>query len=226
MLSDQILTFYQSLKITAEIPKNVKVLNPFQNPDTMQAVTDFYQKFYADQNERIMLMGINPGRFGAGITGIPFTDPIRLEEACGIPNNFQKKPELSSGFIYEMIDTYGGVRNFYNNFFVSAVSPLGFTLDSKNLNYYDLPVLQQALLPFITNTIEQQLEMGMNRKVCFSLGMGKNYKFLKDMNSKKHYFKQIIPLGHPRWIMQYRLRKKKEFIQEYVDKLRKYTKQS
>ncbi len=219
MLSDQILSFYQSLNITSDIPGNVEVLNPFQNPDAMKVVTDFYQKFYADQNERILLMGINPGRFGAGITGIPFTDPIRLEEACGIPNNFQKKPELSSVFVYEMIDAYGGTSKFYKKFFVSAVSPLGFTKNNKNLNYYDIPALQEKLLPFITNTIEQQLEMGMNRKVCFSLGMGKNYRFLKELNSKRQYFKQLIPLGHPRWIMQYRLKKKDDFISEYVAKL-------
>jgi hypothetical protein len=219
MLSDQILSFYQSLNITSDIPGNVEVLNPFQNPDAMKVVTDFYQKFYADQNERILLMGINPGRFGAGITGIPFTDPIRLEQACGIPNNFQKKPELSSVFVYEMINAYGGTSKFYKKFFVSAVSPLGFTKNNKNLNYYDIPALQEALIPFITNTIEQQLDMGMNRKVCFSLGMGKNYRFLKELNSKRQYFKQLIPLGHPRWIMQYRLKKKDDFIREYVDKL-------
>ena len=222
MLSDQILSFYQSLNITSDIPGNVEVLNPFQNPDAMKVVTDFYQKFYSDQNERILLMGINPGRFGAGITGIPFTDPIRLEEVCGIANSFQKKPELSSVFVYEMIAAYGGTHAFYNRFFVSAVSPLGFTRNNKNLNYYDIPALQKSLIPFITNTIEQQLDMGMNREVCFSLGKGKNYKFLKELNDKKRYFKQIIPVGHPRWIMQYRLKKKDDFIKDYVSALTKY----
>ncbi len=39
---------------------------------------------------RYLILGINPGRFGGGITGIPFTDPIRLQNICGIENDFQK----------------------------------------------------------------------------------------------------------------------------------------
>ena len=50
--------------------------------------------------QRHLLLGINPGRFGGGVTGIPFTDPIRLQNVCGIENNFEKKQELSSVFIY------------------------------------------------------------------------------------------------------------------------------
>lgn len=39
------------------------------------------------------ILGINPGRFGAGTTGIAFIDPIRLENECGINNSFPKKVE-------------------------------------------------------------------------------------------------------------------------------------
>ena len=86
----------------------------------------FYTKYYSDNNKRILLLGINPGRFGGGVTGIPFTDPVRLEKVCGIKNDFQKKQELSSVFIYEMIEAYGGAEKFYKQFYISAVSPLGF----------------------------------------------------------------------------------------------------
>jgi hypothetical protein len=45
----------------------------------MKICSSFYQKYYADNKKRSLIIGINPGRFGAGVTGIPFTDPIRLK---------------------------------------------------------------------------------------------------------------------------------------------------
>ena len=84
-----------------------------------QACSDFYEKYYNDNNERYAFFGINPGRFGGGVTGIPFTDPIRLEKICGIPNDFEKKQELSSVFIYDMIDAFGGAAKFYKRFYIS-----------------------------------------------------------------------------------------------------------
>jgi len=72
------------------------------------------------------LLGINPGRFGSGTTGVSFTDPIKLEKYCGIRNDLVKKAELSADFIYAMIIAYGGLESFYNRFFISSVSPLGF----------------------------------------------------------------------------------------------------
>jgi hypothetical protein len=51
------------------------------------------------------------------------------------------------------------------------------------------------------------------------MGQGKNYAFLNKLNQEHGFFEKIIPLPHPRWVMQYRLKRKKEFIREYVDKL-------
>jgi len=43
-------------------------------------IREFYTKFYSDCKPRQLVLGINPGRFGAGATGIPFTDTRRLNE--------------------------------------------------------------------------------------------------------------------------------------------------
>src|ERR1700750_535838 len=126
MFSDKIPDFLFHLKISFILPKYVEVLDAYQREDVQQACTLFYNKYYNDNNERHLLLGINPGRFGGGVTGIPFTDPIRLEKACGIKNGFQKKQELSSVFIYEMIEAFGGAEKFYKQFYFSAMSPLGF----------------------------------------------------------------------------------------------------
>ena len=145
----QILSFFKNLDLKFQLPKEVEVMNPFKDKDTYNICKKFYYKYYHDNNPRHLILGINPGRFGGGITGIPFTDPLRLLSVCGIENNFQKKQELSSVFIYEMIDAFGGPESFYNNFYISSVSPLGFTKNNKNLNYYDDRDLEQSLKEFI-----------------------------------------------------------------------------
>lgn len=218
-LADRILSFNKSLKITAQLPKEVEVLNPFQQEDTFQLCAQFYHKYYNDSNSRTLIMGINPGRFGAGITGIPFTDPIKLEERCGIPNTMQKKAELSADFMYKMFDALGGPEIFFSNFYISSVSPLGFVRDGKNLNYYDIKKLEKIVSAFAANSISKQLDFGLNRKICFCLGEGKNYKFLNHLNEKHKFFNTIIPLPHPRFIMQYRRKQLNDFINLYKNRL-------
>ena len=55
----------------------------------MKTIEAFFYKFYSDSNPRRMIFGINPGRFGAGTTGINFTAPKQLQEFCGIEPFFQ-----------------------------------------------------------------------------------------------------------------------------------------
>lgn len=219
MISDKILDFYDKLNPRFSLPDGVVMMNPYLDREASEIAFRFYHRYYDDSRPRVLLFGINPGRFGAGITGIPFTDPIRLETKCGIENDLDKKPELSSEFVYEMIDAYGGVAKFYSDFFVTAICPLGFTLDGKNLNYYDDKDLQNNAEPFIVETIWQQKKITSSPEVCFSLGKGKNFTYFQRLNKKYHFFKTIIPLPHPRWVMQYRRKKKDSFIEEYVKAL-------
>lgn len=217
-VAEKILAFNKSQQITAALPAGVEVMNPYQNETTFAICQQFYRKYYHDTQERTMIMGINPGRFGGGITGVPFTDPIKLETYCGIPNDLVKKPELSADFIYRMIMAYGGPEVFYSRFYISAVSPLGFMKDGKNLNYYDLKPLQQALLPYIVQSLEQQLAWGLNTRVCYCLGEGQNFKFLVKLNKAYQFFDEVVPLSHPRFIMQYRRKTIDTFVQDYLTK--------
>jgi hypothetical protein len=217
--ADNILSFYQNLRIGTQLPKNVVVLDPYRDEVSFSYCAQFYKKFYNDSLERTMILGINPGRLGGGITGIPFTDPIKLERYCGISNPFVKKPELSADFIYSMIDGFGGAQSFYEKFYFTAISPLGFTMDGKNLNYYDLKELQDALSNFILDSLRHQLSFGITRSVCFCLGEGQNFKFLKSLNDKLNIFDKIVPLAHPRFIMQYRRKKMNDYVDDYLAKL-------
>jgi len=220
--SDKIIQFYASLEHSNLHTGDVVVMNPYKNEDVKKIIRQFHIKFFKDTNSRIALFGINPGRFGAGITGIPFTDPINLEQKCGLTNRFAKKPELSSMFVYQLIDEFGGVQEFYRHFFLSAVCPLGFTMDGKNLNYYDTKDLYANTRNFIITSIERQIDMGIRQDVCFSLGKGKNLQVLEQLNSEKKWFKKIIPLGHPRWVMQYRRKLAGKLQEEYCKRLREF----
>ena len=171
-------------------------------------------------------MGINPGRFGAGVTGIPFTDSKRLAEKCGLSIPGLKTFETSSVFVYEMIEAFGGVAQFYNKFFISAVCPLGFILVNDkgkniNYNYYDDPKLTTAVKGFITDSLVRQLEFGIRKETCFCLGTGKNYKFLIKLNDELKIFDRIIPLEHPRFIMQYKSKQKDLYIKKYLEEFGK-----
>jgi hypothetical protein len=223
--ADRIISFCNDLDFTGSLPEGISVMNPFRNdPEVSSAVSRFYRKYYCDNKPRHMIIGINPGRFGAGATGIPFTDTIRLEEICGIKIKGLRTRETSSVFIYKMIDQYGGPERFYRDFFITAVSPLGFTARSKtgkevNYNYYDSKELTEAVSVFIVESLKKQMEFGIENDVCFCLGTGKNYSFLSKLNDEFRFFGRIEPLEHPRFIMQYRAKKQQYYIDLYLQKL-------
>lgn len=225
LLADRIIDFYANLEFKGILPDGISVMNPLrQSRAVISVVASFYRKYYSDNNLRHIILGINPGRFGAGVTGIPFTDTIRLKDKCGLSIPGLKTYETSSVFMYEMIDRYGGPEKFYGDFYISSVSPLGFTKSElngkvKNYNYYDSSDLSDSIADFAVDTINRQIELGIIRDVCFCLGSGKNYRFLLKLNSWHHFFKKIVPLEHPRFIMQYRLRQKELFISSYIESL-------
>jgi Domain of unknown function (DUF4918) len=219
VLADRILRFLKGLEIQARLPKGVGVLSPYQDKTSFQLCEKFYRKFYSDDRTRTLIIGINPGRLGGGLTGIPFTDPLKLQERCGIPNELPKRAELSADFIHLIIDAFGGLEKFYGQFYFSSVSPLGFTRDGKNLNYYDIPELQKVIKPFIVASMRQQLAFGLLSETCFVLGEGKNFDYVQSLNAELSFFKTVVPLPHPRFVMQYKRKKLKEYIALYQERL-------
>lgn len=216
--AENILHFVQQLQLPIELPSGVEVMNRFHQDSTLEACNLFYKKYYNDHAQRWMIIGINPGRFGGGITGVPFTDPIRLQDSCDIPNSWAKKQELSSVFMYDMINAFGGPQLFYENFYITSVSPLGFTKNNVNMNYYDDKVLQKSIKDFVVDCLHRQLTFGIHRTAAFCLGEGKNFAYFSALNKEMNFFDRIIPLSHPRFIMQYKLKYKQEYILSYLQK--------
>ena len=216
----KIVAFYNNLEKVYS-PKNINILDPYSNIEVKKIYKKFYCKYFDDTRRRVIIFGINPGRFGGGITGIPFTDPHNLTKKCKIKNGFNQKKELSSTFIYEMIDKFGGPKNFYNKFLISSICPYGFTMNNKNLNYYDNEILFRRWKHKIVDWIEDQIEHIVTDKVCIIIGLGKNQKFFDLLNKEYKFFNEIIALPHPRWILQYRSKEKNYYIKKYIKTLNK-----
>jgi len=215
--ADRVLDFHDHLALPGFRVRGVKALDPFRNDVTRACAAQFYQKYYADNNARTFVFGINPGRFGAGMTAVPFTDPIRLLQACGIQNDLPKKPELSSVYIYSFIERWGGVEAFFRQFFIAAVCPVGFVRDGLNYNYYDDPRLLKSLSPFILESMRKQIVIGARQEVAIVLGTGKNLQYFEKLNAGHGFFAHVLSVEHPRFIMQYRRKRLEEFLARYED---------
>lgn len=199
-----------------DLPPAVEWLLPLAElPETRRVFAAFLEKYYNDDQPRRLILGINPGRFGAGVTNVAFTDPVHLERECGIENSFDKREELSAQFVYRVVNAVGGPSDFYSKFFVNSVVPFGFVKNGVNYNYYDEKPLQEAVKPLIRLHLNGLLSLGMDGSVCYCLGEGQNFKFFSKFNDEEGFFKTIIPLPHPRFIMQYKRKKIEEYVWSY-----------
>lgn len=199
-----------------KLPRSISLINPYHNPEVKKALKLFCNTFYTGNQKRILILGINPGRFGAGITGIPFTDPVALGEYCGIPNSFEKKRELSSTFVYETIRAFGTVPDFYQKFMISAVSPLGFLNGTVNYNYYDSAPLLKAANVFIKDSLKAHAAMNISNKVVISFGE-KSAAHLAKYNDELQLYQTILTLKHPRYIMQYKRKSLHAYVDTYIE---------
>jgi hypothetical protein len=220
--ADRVIEFNSTIAFRGSLPQGIRIMNPFSSDDgyILKVSSAFYRKFYNDNRTRHLILGINPGRLGAGFTGVPFTDTRRLTGECGISYSGRQTREPSSVFVYEVIRAYGGPERFYNDFYISSVSPLGFTLEGaggreKNYNYYDRKDLTEAVCDFMTDNIRTQIAMGVETDVCLCLGTGKNASFLQSLNERYGFFRKITALEHPRFVMQYRARSIQDYIEKY-----------
>jgi len=89
--ADKAIKYFLNLNSSLQLPPSVSLVNPYRNSDVRKIITAFYKKFFGDNNERVFILGINPGRFGGGLTGISFTDPVALRTECGIENDLGNK---------------------------------------------------------------------------------------------------------------------------------------
>ena len=219
--ADRIINFNRHLAYHNLLPKGFDVLNPYMdNPETMQVMQDFYKKFYNDNHTRKFIVGINPSRHGAGVTGVPFTDTKRLQSECGICMSSAHTHEVSSVFMYDMIKQYGGVSDFYRQFYINSPFPLAIVRKSGdgkwlNANYYDEEALFLCLKEYMIETLKKHIELGVDSKKVFVLGK-KNALFLQKLNKEAALFGEMVVLEHPRYIQQYKSKEKQLYIDKFI----------
>lgn len=210
------IKYFCNLKTPESIHNGVAIINPYEFGAVKENVNKFYKKFYNDNNKRIFIIGINPGRFGGGLTGISFTDPVALRELCGIDNNLGNKRELSSKFIYAVVDKFGGADKFFSKVFLTALYPFAIIKDGKNYNYYDDKLLAMKLKDEIIQAVKSQIEFGARGDFAVLLGK-KNADYFSLINEEHRFFKKIIVLEHPRYIMQYKLKQIDGYVEKYLE---------
>lgn len=219
--AEKVIEFNQNLNFTGKLPKGFQVLNPFiENPETQVVMRQFYEKFYSDNKKRKFIIGINPSRHGAGVTGVPFTDTKRLENICGIKMHSAYTHEVSSVFLYDMITEYGGAQDFYSNFYINSPFPLAIVRHSKgdkwlNANYYDDKELFGCVKNFMIESLKKHIELGLETSEVYILGK-KNAGFIQKLNEEAHLFGEMKVLEHPRFIQQYKSKEKQFYINKYI----------
>lgn len=219
--ADRVIEFNRGLVYTGNLPDNFQVMNPFMdNPETMVVMSEFYHKYYSDNRQRRFIIGINPSRNGAGVTGVPFTDTKRLESDCGIAMKSARTHEVSSVFIYDMIEAYGGTEQFYSEFYINSPFPLAIIRETKsgnwlNANYYDDPQLFEMVKDFMIESLKKHINLGLNTSEVFVLGK-KNAVFVEKLNKTEKMFDKLTVLEHPRYIQQYKSKEKELYIDKYL----------
>lgn len=219
----RIASFWYSCTIPVELPVHYEVLNPYRSVDVRNAVSAFVNKYYANPTPRIGVWGINPGRFGGGITGLPFVDPVLLKNVYNIPNTLHGKSELSAQFISYVIQEYGGAVRFFNDFFLGSLCPLGFVKNGININFYDDVSFAQRLAPSVQQWFQEHISFGVRKYPAVFLGSGKLQTYVR-----KHLYRDNPPthvyfLEHPRYIMQYKRKSIQQYIRLYIETLQQCT---
>lgn len=222
--ADKVIAFNRALQYSGKLPEGFRVMNPYlDNPETMEVMQQFYHTYYNDVSERKFIIGINPSRHGAGVTGVPFTDTKRLESVCGITMHSAHTHETSSVFIYDLIAEYGGPEVFYKQFYINSPFPLAIIRQGKNgswlnANYYDDPALFECVKEYMISSLKKHISLGLDTSKVFVLGK-KNAGFIEKLNREENLFGQIAVLEHPRFIQQYKSKEKQQYIERYISTL-------
>ena len=215
---EQKLDFYQSINIgdnkwvSDDLKKeNIHILTGFiENKDL---VNNFYKQVYSEIQPRIVLCGINPGRHGAGKTGVPFLDYLSLSKF--FPDIKNTDREHSAQFVYKVIESYGKDR-FFNSVYLTNYSWFGFETISnnhrKNVNYFELPKNIQSV---IEESFLEEMEI-LQPKYIIPLSE-KVEQSLKDLKRRRRLDYEIMPrLKHPYYCS---INKPHDQMKEYIHRI-------
>ncbi len=196
-IAKRILQFNEALRNSSfDLPEGYRAVNPYsgdQSELVEKITTAFYQKYYNDTKPRRIILGSSPARRGSAVTGVPFEDAKHLQNETGIFIDEFYINQSSSDFLYDVMTEYGSCEQFYTDFYMNFVCPLGIVRTNAkgnevNCNYYENKKLQTALKSFILESIRRQIDFGIDTSVCYCIGSGENFHFLSKINDEHHFF--------------------------------------
>lgn len=175
-------------------------------------IDTFWRTYYGGAVPRVVLCGINPGRHGAGKTGIPFLDFQSLSQL--ISGIDRQDSERTAGFFFQVVRQFG-VEAFFHSFYVTNVASVGFIRDGKNLNYNELPA---SALEVVERNLIQEMEIIQPTHVislgeCVQQAVRKLLPVSVDCSMR---------LPHPSWITTYRAKETDKWAAHYLDVLEKF----
>ena len=176
--------------------------------DHREVADAFWSTYYPKDLPREVICGLNPGRLGAGLTGVPFTDFFSLSK--WLPGIKRNDSEASAQFFFQVVQAVG-VEAFFKRFYVTNVSAVGFLKAGKNLNYHDLP---QAALEVVECNFHEEMRTVAPTRVI-ALGRHAYASVKKNVPTDV----EVSYLAHPSWIMTYRRRETDAWVQRYIDTL-------
>jgi hypothetical protein len=179
-------------------------------PPITERATAFYAQYYSDTHPRRLILGSSPARRGSAQSGIPFVDDT---------------PRPASAFLADVIAGCGGEEAFYKKFLMDFLCPIALVRTTAqgrevNANYYEIKALQQALTPLMLAHVRGLIDLGIDRSVCFCIGSGENFRFLSQINAAQGFFARLVPLEHPRFVMQYHAAQRGMYLDRYLWALR------
>ena len=213
---DDYFEFYETFKEKySEVLKsnNIGILSKFL--DNKNNIIEFHKRYVQPNSPKIVMCGINPGRRGAGITGIPFIDTNSLSEM--LPDISNPKSEKSAKFFFSIIKEFG-INEFSRNIHVTNMSWFGFySLDKgTNVNYNYLPIEIQNVL---VDKFVEEMDF-VNPNVILPIGDTVKLELLNNLKVKNRISAEIgTRLYHP----AYRLVERNSYIKvltEYLTKLK------
>ncbi len=144
----------------------ISILSDFMQ--NWESIERFNKKYYGEKLPKTVLCGINPGKNGAGKTGVPFLDFKSLSKI--MDDIDRNDTERSAQFFYDVVKEIG-VSSFYKSFYVTNISWVGYLKSGKNLNYHDLPL---AAKKFVYDMFKYEIELVSPRKIISLSGAVKD----------------------------------------------------
>ena len=139
-----------------------------------------------------------------------------------LKDKFAKSAFMVLCFLYLVIlfaDFIAPYSNYYANREMAYAPPSRvYTIDENG--HFSRPYTYNYIRKFEPALMQTIFEEDRSRKYYIKLFVGgENYKFLLEVNKKYHLFGTIIPLEHPRFIMQYNSKNKNTFLKKYLNAL-------